>query len=148
MFRFARAKTTQNVFGDLFNVRLADREDPRPVGRRGSEHDAVIVIGPHRRCPPARKILGILCPFRTKPPGPKNNEILGGTIIMARDGETAFVGLVGNRCAVAFVPDQGVIRSEDVAVAQTGTLENPVIGMLHLIADGFALAPPLAADQI
>src|SRR5260370_15353159 len=122
---------------------LAAREDSCPVRGGGSKHHAVIGIDPHRSRAGTREIFRILSPFRTKPLGPDGNEILKRTIVIARNRKTAFVRPVGNRCAVAFVPDQGVIRSEDIAVPQTGTLENPVIGMLHLIANGFAFAPPL-----
>src|SRR5260370_15133928 len=124
---------------------LAARENSCPVRRGGSKHHTVIGIDPHRSRARTREIFRILSPFRTKPLGPDDNEILKRTIVIARNRKTAFVRPVGNRCAVAFVPDQAVIRSEDIAVPQTGTLENPVIGMLHLIANGFSFAPPLAA---
>src|SRR5262249_17653855 len=77
--------------------------------------------------------------------GPEDNEILWRTIVMARNRKTAFVRPVGNRCAIAFVADERVIHSKGVAVAQPGPLEDPVFGMLHRVADGFALTPPLTA---
>src|SRR6516164_4103413 len=145
MLRCSRLETTQNVFRDLLGVRLPLGYTSGPVGGGCCKHDAVVGIDPHRSCALARKILRILNPFRTKPRGREDNKVLRRTIVMARNRKTAFVRAVGNRCAVAFVPDQGVIRSEDVTVLQTGTFENPVIGMLHLIANGFAPAPPLPA---
>src|SRR5262249_42981453 len=145
MFRFTRAKTTQNVFRDLLDVRVAVTENPGPVRGRGGKHDAIVGIDPHRSRPPARKTFGILRPFRAKPPGPEDNEILRRTIVKARNRKTAFVRPAGNRCAVAFVADERVIRSKGVADEQTGTLEDPVFGMLHRVADAFALTPPLTA---
>jgi hypothetical protein len=64
---------------------------------------------------------------------------------MARNRKTLLVRPVGNRCAVAFVANERVIRSKGVAVAQPGPLEDPVFGMLYPVADGFALTPPLTA---
>src|SRR5262245_6150323 len=132
----------QDVFCDLFGVRLPLRYDPRPIRGRGGKHDAVVGVDPHRSRAATRKIYGILRPFRTKFSGPENNEILRRSIVV-RNCKTAFVRPVGNRCAVAFVPDESVICSENIVVPQTGAIENPMIRVLHPIAKGFALAPPL-----
>ena len=145
MFRFARAKTTQDVFSDLLDVRVAVTENPGPVRGCGGKHDAVVGVDPHRSRPPARKTFGILRPFRTKPPGPEDDEILRRTIVMARNRKTLLVRPIGNRCAVTFVANERVIHSKGVAVAQPGPLEDPVFGMLYPVADGFALTPPLTA---
>src|SRR5215813_5511412 len=126
-------------------MRLPLAHDPGPVRSRGGKHDAVVGIDPHRRRPPTSKILGILSPFLTKRRGPEDDEILRRTIVMARDCKTAFVGLVGNRCAVAFVSDQGVLTAESIAIAQPGALKRPVVGVLHGVADRFPLTPPLTA---
>src|SRR5262249_25752632 len=107
------------------------------------KHDAIVVIDSHGGRSPARKAVGILCPFRAEPCDSKDNEILRRTVVMARDGETPFIRAVGNRCAVAFVADQSMFGSESVTVAKPSALETPMIGMLHCIAEGFALAPPL-----
>ncbi len=96
MFRFARSEPTENVFGDLFDVRLAARENSGPVRRRRSKDDAIIGIYTHRGRAPAREIFGILSPFRAKPSDSKDNKIFRRTVVMARDGKTAFVRAVGN----------------------------------------------------
>ena len=36
---------------------------------------------------------------------------------MARDNETVFVRAVGNRCAVAFIANERVVRPKHIAVA-------------------------------
>src|SRR5262249_29695054 len=142
MFRFTRAKTTQNVFRDLLDVRVAVTENPGPVRGCGGKHDAIVGGDPHRSRPPARKTFGILRPFRTEPPRPRDDEILSRTVIMARNHKTLLVRPVGNRYDLAFVANQRVIRHKGVAVAQPGPLEDPVSGMLYPVADRFALTPP------
>src|SRR6516225_1392662 len=133
----------QDDFCDLFGVRLPLGYDPRPIRGRGGKHHAVVGVDPHRSRAATRKIYRILRPFRTKFSGPENNEILRRSIVVTRNCKTAFVRPVGNRCAVAFVPDESVICSENIVVPQTGAIENPMISVLHPIAKGFALAPPL-----
>src|SRR5215471_4492393 len=145
MLRVSRSQTTQNVFGDLFSVQLPLVYNPGPVGGRGGKHEAGVGINPHSRRAVTQIILRILSPFRTKPRGPEDHEGLRRTIIITRNCKTASVRPIGNRRAVAFVPDQGVIGSEDLTVPQASALENPVIGMLHPIANGLAPAPPLPA---
>ena len=98
-------------------MRLARSKDSGPVGRRGGEHDAVIVVDPHRRCSPAWKAFGILRPFRAKPAYSQDSESLGSTVIVARDNETVFVRAVGNRCAVAFIANERVVRPKHIALA-------------------------------
>src|SRR5260370_12645114 len=116
MFRFARAKTTQDLSSDLPEGRVAVTENPGPVRGCGGKHDAVVGVDPHRSRPPARKTFGILRPFRTKPPGPEDDEILRRTIVMARNRKTLLVRPVGNPWRGAFLTNSPLIQSKDVAV--------------------------------
>ncbi len=143
-FCFARSQTPENVLGDFCHMRLAGSENPGPVRRRRGEDDAIIGINAHRSLAPPCKICGILRPFGSKFADAQDNEVRGRTIVVARDRETTSVYLVGDRGTVTLVADQGVIRSEGVAIAQPCSFEHPMVGVLDRIANRFALAPPLA----
>src|SRR5260370_30970943 len=125
MFRFARDKTTQDVFSDLLDVRVAVTENPGPVRGCGGKHDAVVGVDPHRSRPPARKTFGILRPFRTKPPGPEDDKILRRTIVMARNRKTLLVRPLGNRSTGEFVANKPWIRSNGSFLGLTGPLVDP-----------------------
>src|SRR5262249_32716686 len=118
----ALPQTTQDVTSDLLDVWFAACQHAGPVRGRGIEDNPIVDINPHRSGATARKIIGILGPFGPDLAGSEDHKILGRPVAVTGDEKTAFVRPVGNRCAVALVTDERVIRAENIAVAQAGTL--------------------------
>jgi len=102
----ARAKTTTERFSVIFSTCGS------PIARDPGASRVVAAVNttarhchraphPSLSAPPRNKSSGSCAHSRTKPPGPKNNEILGGYHHHGAGRRSPrFVGLVGNRCAV------------------------------------------------